>query len=329
MQDLQKQSSLWPGASNCAFTSQYHATFVLGELNFELNDVRGSTGKTLQDLIDSSGSDGEGWDHLCSSYDQLRLQQRAGQLLHGFREPSPVRPPVRSPVAPDSASSRVGWFTRVLCHTMEGCGTRAELLEESEPELQAFPAPDPALVAAAHIRLRAEWPSLRLPLDPSGDLPTAGCTIVLTRLRASGLTPARSGSVSGSLLGLVKEASTDPFLTFGAFSLASVASPDRAAAVAPRTTTLTNTVEPSWDGERVVLRSFLSRPMLRCGCGGHLLISARHQTMLGADVSLGEASIALKPMCEARASVHFTAELLRLGVVSGCVQGELLIADTE
>jgi hypothetical protein len=127
----------------------------------------------------------------------------------------------------------------------------------------------------------------------------------------------------------VKEASTDPFLTFDAFFLAAATAQSDRPAASPRTTTQTNTTDPSWDGERVVLRSFLNRSMLRCCWASHLVVTARHQSMIGADVCLGEASIALKPMCEARASMEFSVQLLRLGVVSGCVQGELLIADTE
>ena len=331
MQDLQKQSSLWPIGNHCAFTSQYHATVAFGELNFELNEVRGaaSSSSTLGTLIDDcAADDGQGWDKLCSAYDQLRSQQRAGQVLHGFREPAPARAPARS--APSSGTDhRVGWFTRVFCYTMEDCGTETELLAETDRELQAFPAPDPALAAAASIRLRTRWPSFKLPLDPASGLPTTGCTIVLTGLRAAGLTPARSGSVSGSLLGLVKEATTDPFLTFDAFFLAGATAQSDRPAASPRTTTQTNTTDPSWDGERVVLRSFLNRSMLRCCWGSHLVVTARHQSMIGADVCLGEASIALKPMCEARASMEFSVQLLRLGVVSGCIQGELLIADTE
>jgi hypothetical protein len=212
---------------------------------------------------------------------------------------------------------------------MEDCGTETALLTETDRELHAFPAPDPALAAAASIRLQTQWPSFKLPLDPTGGLPTTGCIIVLTELRAFGLSPARSGSVSGSLLGLMKEASTDPFLTFDAFFLPTAMGQSDRPAAAPRTTTQTNTTEPSWGSERVVLRSFLNRAMLRYCWGSHLVVAARHQSMIGADICLGEASIALKPMCEARASMQFSVQLLRLGVVSGCVQGELLIADTE
>ena len=308
MADLQKQLPLW-GDGGHALSSQYDATFLLGELNFELSEVRGSS-RSMAALI------GEGeWEAL-AMHDQLRLQQRAGRLLHGFEEAPPRHAPAVFGSLGEDAAARAGWFSRVLCAPLPGGSCETQLLLEEAP---AFPAPDPATATAVQYRLRATWSVLAAPLDPSRGLPTAGCLIVLTGLRAAGLSPARSGSVSGSLLGLVKEASTDPFLSFAAPFL-------EPGAASPRTSTQAKTVEPSWEGERVVLRSFVAPAMLR---GAHLLVSARHEAMIGSDVSLGEAAVSLGPMCGAQAAVHFATDLTRGGCLAGRLEGEVFISAAE
>ena len=95
-----------------------------------------------------------------------------------------------------------------------------------------------------------------------------------------------------------------------------------------RTSTRLNSLDPSWEGEQLTLRTSVAIGLLS-NAGANLVARVQHQSMLGSDEILGEAVISLLPMLNAQTAVHFTATLSRNGCCSGTLDGTILVLADE
>jgi hypothetical protein len=140
-------------------------------------------------------------------------------------------------------------------------------------------------------------------------------------LRATGLV-----SRTNSVIALLSDtgSSVDTFVSFCGPCL------DARSASSNRTSTRLKSLEPAWEGERVLLRSHVPcvPPTLFLTAGAHLVARVHQHAMIGSDAVLGEALISLVPMLGVEVAVHFSVELVKDGCKCGNLQGAvLLVAD--
>eukprot|EP01048_Picozoa_sp_COSAG05_P014678 COSAG05_NODE_1683_length_4285_cov_2.403727_2_plen_172_part_00 len=111
----------------------------------------------------------------------------------------------------------------------------------------------------------------------------------------------------------------DSFVNFAAPFL-------EAASTSARTSTRVKSSEPSWEGERVLLRGRvpLNAETIPLGVGLQLVVRVWQNSMLG-DILIGEGVVSLLPVLRAQAATPFCAHLYRGGALSGTLSGEIVV----